>query len=144
MHDLAMTGGGWSYADQDYSTVNRHGVGGAAHTFKYAAGLHTNDRHLYKDNTFNNTQRYQKGQEKPEDDSQFYFYKGADNQLKKLNLMNQMEAFQAAKDLNHDGKAHYSKALDGKWSSNVKIEDRAPAGMAQKIQSKAYRANTQS
>jgi len=87
MNELTQTGG-WSYADQDYTTVNRHGVGGAAHTFKYASGLHTNDRVLYKDTTFNNTQRYKKGQDRPEDESQFYFYKGADNKLQKLNLMN--------------------------------------------------------
>ena len=58
--------------------------------------------------------------------------------------MNQIEAFQAAKDVNHDGKAHYSKCLDNKWTSQVKIQDKMPAGMGTKIQSKAYRANSQS
>lgn len=60
MNELANTGG-WSFVDQDYSTVNRYGVGGATHTFRYAAGLYTNDRGLYSEKGINVTDRYLKG-----------------------------------------------------------------------------------
>lgn len=144
MNELNTNMGGWSYVDQDYANVNRNGVGGATHTFRYAAGLHTNDRGLYSENGFNVTDRYLKGQDQKAGEGPMYHYKGADNKLKKLNLMNQIEAFRAAKEVNGDGKAHYSKCLDNKWTSSVQIQDKMPAGMSTKIQSKAYRANTQS
>lgn len=48
--------------------------------------------------------------------------------------------------MNHDGKVLYSKMLDKKGASRVSMCDRDAAGIQgqNKIQKKAYRANTQS
>ena len=66
--------------------------------------------------------------------------------MNKIDLNDKNVIFETSKVMNHAGKVLYSKQLDKKGASRVSMCDREAAGIESqnKIQKKAYRANTQS
>ena len=116
-------------------------TGGKNNTFRHAANLQTNDCELYSQQGFNVTANGSKLGHQP--NSSLYYYKGPNKQTKVVNLTYRVAVFECAKEMNKASKTFYSNCMDAKYLSSVYINDRAPAGFSQKIQNKAYRANTE-
>lgn len=80
----------------------------------------------------------------------YHYYKTEDdrNVISKHDLPDKKSTFAVGRYINQSGKAFYSKQLDNKGRSKVAFTERDhAAGYTQstnKIQKKAYRANTQS
>jgi len=81
------------------------------------------------------------------DPSYFHYATNADGQktVTRIGLNDRTNIFNTSKSMNNDGKVMYCKQLDKKGASKVPFKEAAAGTMSQnKIQKKAYRANTQS
>ena len=124
-----------------------NGTGGANNTFRNAQNLYTNDANLYMEKGYNQTykRRNLSTSRDAVDAKNFYYqFRRHNGELGGVNMKDTKAVFECGMDINQDGKVHYSKCLDLKGNSAVEITDKQPAGMPNKIQTKAYRANTQS
>ena len=124
-----------------------NGTGGADNTFRVAQNLYTNDANIYKEKCDNQTYKRRNlstCRETLDQKNFFYQYRKHNGELAGINIRDSKQVYDCALDINVDGKVHYSKCLDLKGNSAVEITDKQPAGFSNKIQTKAYRANTQS
>lgn len=154
LHRLSTLGqmrNGWSLRDQlpGQFTV---GVGGKQNTFRNTQNLFTNDPGLFRETGFNTNRRGEQAaiatMEKQYESmrNNYFHYDGPQISVNKIDLNDKNVIFETSKVMNHDGKMLYSKQLDKKGASRVSMCDRDAAGIQgqNKIQKKAYRANTQS
>ena len=118
---------GRSMLDIDFNKVGKVEVATRTAVFTNDPGLHRGD--------MINSQRATHRTERQ------LTYRYGDDIIKE-SLATTSNLFKASKAMNHENKVHYGKCLDAKGGSQVYIADKDPAG-AVKIQTKAYRANTQ-
>jgi hypothetical protein len=99
----------------------------------------TNDASLFRDPNFIDLTTRHGG---PGD--QGFYYRNQANEIMRDANEDITKMYHLSKDLNHDGKVFYSSCLNAKGGSQVCINDKAAGLPSNKIQMKAYRANTES
>ena len=130
--------------DQDLKKFT-NGTGGANNTFRNAQNLYTNDANLYSEKGYNQTYKRRNlstCREALDQKNFFYQYRRHNGEVAGVNIKDSKAVYNCSMDINQDGKVHYSKCLDLKGNSAVYLSDKQPAGWTNKIQTKAYRANT--
>ena len=127
------------------------GIGGRQNIFEMAQNLNTNDPMMFREKGYNDTSNnFSPGSQSAHMMQSFYHYYGGDGDkaVKILDKQDKKSAFGVGRYINTSNRNFYGRQLDNKGRSKVAFTEREhAAGFAEqtnKIQKKAYRANTQS